>query len=192
MPGNVLLPLFNWYCSLLSCCTIRYHAESGDNCTQDLLLNSGSCVSVQFFERKVRFCVFLSSGITTPYTKQYVFISNGNKIWTLTFSQNLSQKTPLILLHGFGGGVGLWALNFEDLCENRTVYAFDLLGFGRSSRPQFDTDAEVAENQFVDSIEEWRRKMGLDRMILLGHNLGGFLAAAYSLKYPSRYLKRIA
>uniref|UniRef100_A0A8C5WTH6 1-acylglycerol-3-phosphate O-acyltransferase ABHD5 n=1 Tax=Laticauda laticaudata TaxID=8630 RepID=A0A8C5WTH6_LATLA len=127
--------------------------------------------------------------ITSTYSKQYVYLSNGNKIWTLTFSQNLSQKTPLVLLHGFGGGVGLWALNFEDLCENRTVYAFDFLGFGRSSRPQFDTDAEVAENQFVESIEEWRRKIGLDRMILLGHNLGGFLAAAYSLKYPSRYMK---
>ncbi|XP_034616751.1 1-acylglycerol-3-phosphate O-acyltransferase ABHD5 [Trachemys scripta elegans] len=124
--------------------------------------------------------------ITSTYSKQYVFISNGNKIWTLTFSQDLSYKTPLVLLHGFGGGVGLWALNFEELCENRTVYAFDLLGFGRSSRPQFDTDAEEAENQFVEAVEEWRQEVGLDRMILLGHNLGGFLAAAYSLKYPSR------
>ncbi|XP_060637841.2 1-acylglycerol-3-phosphate O-acyltransferase ABHD5 [Anolis sagrei] len=139
-----------------------------------------SLVHLKDAEEKILKC------ITSTYSKQYVFISNGNKIWTLMFSQNLSQKTPLVLLHGFGGGVGLWALNFEDLCENRTVYAFDLLGFGRSSRPQFDTDAEVAENQFVESIEEWRRKMGLDRMILLGHNLGGFLAAAYSLKYPSR------
>lgn len=50
----------------------------------------------------------------------------------------------------------------------------------------FDSDAEEAENQFVDSIEEWRCALGLDKMILLGHNLGGFLAAAYSLKYPSR------
>ncbi|XP_003215710.1 1-acylglycerol-3-phosphate O-acyltransferase ABHD5 [Anolis carolinensis] len=139
-----------------------------------------SLVHLKDAEEKILKC------ITSTYSKQYVFISNGNKIWTLMFSQNLSQKTPLVLLHGFGGGVGLWALNFEDLCENRTVYAFDLLGFGRSSRPQFDADAEVAENQFVESIEEWRRKMGLDRMILLGHNLGGFLAAAYSLKYPSR------
>ncbi|OWK57003.1 1-acylglycerol-3-phosphate O-acyltransferase ABHD5 [Lonchura striata] len=98
----------------------------------------------------------------------------------------LSNKTPLVLLHGFGGGVGLWALNFEDLCENRTVHAFDLLGFGRSSRPHFDTDAREAENQFVESIEEWRKELGLEKMILLGHNLGGFLAAAYSLKYPSR------
>ncbi|XP_009322478.1 PREDICTED: 1-acylglycerol-3-phosphate O-acyltransferase ABHD5 [Pygoscelis adeliae] len=124
--------------------------------------------------------------IASTYNKRYVYISNGNKIWTLTFSPDLSHKTPLVLLHGFGGGVGLWALNFEDLCENRTVHAFDLLGFGRSSRPHFDTDAREAENQFVESIEEWRKEVGLEKMILLGHNLGGFLAAAYSLKYHSR------
>uniref|UniRef100_A0A8B9PZS0 1-acylglycerol-3-phosphate O-acyltransferase ABHD5 n=2 Tax=Apteryx owenii TaxID=8824 RepID=A0A8B9PZS0_APTOW len=124
--------------------------------------------------------------IASTYNKRYVYLSNGNKIWTLTFSPDLSHKTPLVLLHGFGGGIGLWALNFEDLCENRTVHAFDLLGFGRSSRPHFDNDAQEAENQFVESIEEWRREVGLEKMILLGHNLGGFLAAAYSLKYPSR------
>ncbi|XP_075820186.1 1-acylglycerol-3-phosphate O-acyltransferase ABHD5 isoform X3 [Microtus pennsylvanicus] len=102
------------------------------------------------------------------------------------FSHDVSDKTPLVLLHGFGGGLGLWALNFEDLSTDRPVYAFDLLGFGRSSRPTFDSDAEEVENQFVESIEEWRCALGLDKMILLGHNLGGFLAAAYSLQYPSR------
>nr|XP_033785976.1 1-acylglycerol-3-phosphate O-acyltransferase ABHD5 isoform X2 [Geotrypetes seraphini] len=124
--------------------------------------------------------------IASPHSKQHVLISGGNKIWTLIFSQTFSSKTPLVLLHGFGGGVGLWALNFEELCQNRSVYAFDLLGFGRSSRPQFQIDAEKAENQFVEAIEEWRLKMGLEKMILLGHNLGGFLATAFTLKYPSR------
>ncbi|XP_054936054.1 1-acylglycerol-3-phosphate O-acyltransferase ABHD5 isoform X5 [Physeter macrocephalus] len=130
-------------------------------------------------EEKILKCV------PCTYKKGPVRISNGNKIWTLTLSHNISNKTPLVLLHGFGGGLGLWALNFGDLCTNRPVYAFDLLGFGRSSRPRFDNDAEEVENQFVESIEEWRRALGLDKMILLGHNLGGFLAAAYSLKYSS-------
>uniref|UniRef100_A0A8C9PFS4 1-acylglycerol-3-phosphate O-acyltransferase ABHD5 n=1 Tax=Spermophilus dauricus TaxID=99837 RepID=A0A8C9PFS4_SPEDA len=124
--------------------------------------------------------------VPCTYKKEPVRISNGNRIWTLKFSHSISNKTPLVLLHGFGGGLGLWALNFGDLCTDRPVYAFDLLGFGRSSRPRFDSDAEEVENQFVDSIEEWRCALGLDKMILLGHNLGGFLAAAYSLKYPSR------
>ncbi|XP_045435431.1 1-acylglycerol-3-phosphate O-acyltransferase ABHD5 isoform X1 [Pipistrellus kuhlii] len=128
----------------------------------------------------------LAKGVPCIYKKEAVRISNGNKIWTLKFSYDVPNKTPLVLLHGFGGGLGLWALNYEDLCTDRPVYAFDLLGFGRSSRPMFDNEAEEVENQFVESIEEWRCALGLDKMILLGHNLGGFLAAAYSLKYPKR------
>ncbi|XP_073425055.1 1-acylglycerol-3-phosphate O-acyltransferase ABHD5 isoform X1 [Dendrobates tinctorius] len=124
--------------------------------------------------------------ITSSYTKDYVLISGGNQVWTLSFVQPLSSKTPLVLLHGFGGGVGLWVLNFETLCRNRTVYAFDILGFGHSSRPHFDDDSDKAEMQFVQSLEEWRMALGLDHMILLGHNLGAFLASVYSLKYPSR------
>ncbi|XP_015212535.2 1-acylglycerol-3-phosphate O-acyltransferase ABHD5 isoform X1 [Lepisosteus oculatus] len=124
--------------------------------------------------------------ITSKFVKQYVSISNGNVVWTLTFNEGVPEKTPLVLIHGFGGGVGLWVLNLDALCQQRTVYAFDLLGFGRSSRPEFSSDAEEAENQFVDSIEEWRAKVGVETVILLGHNLGGYLAAAYTLRYPSR------
>lgn len=137
-------------------------------------------------EVKQNFSFMFLLGVPCIYKKEAVRISNGNKIWTLKFSYDVSNKTPLVLLHGFGGGLGLWALNYEDLCTDRPVYAFDLLGFGRSSRPMFDNDAEEVENQFVESIEEWRCALGLDKMILLGHNLGGFLAAAYSLKYPKR------
>ncbi|XP_039592865.1 1-acylglycerol-3-phosphate O-acyltransferase ABHD5 [Polypterus senegalus] len=124
--------------------------------------------------------------ITSSFLKQYILMSNGNKLWTLIFNGDIANKTPLILIHGFGGGLALWALNFDALCQQRTVYAFDLLGFGRSSRPNFSADAEEAENQFVESIEEWRAKVGVEMMIILGHNLGGYLAAAYTLKYPTR------
>ncbi|XP_047741669.1 1-acylglycerol-3-phosphate O-acyltransferase ABHD5-like [Hyalella azteca] len=66
------------------------------------------------------------------------------------------------------------------------VYAIDILGFGRSSRPKFDSDAVKAEKQFITSIESWRKAMGLDKFILLGHSFGGFLAASYAIKYPER------
>lgn len=94
----------------------------------------------------------------------------------------------MVLLHGFGGGVGLWAQNLDTLSQRRPVFALDLLGFGRSSRPMFSTDTQQAEDQFVESIEQWRAKMGLESVILLGHNLGGYLAVSYAIKYPGRWV----
>ncbi|XP_078073018.1 1-acylglycerol-3-phosphate O-acyltransferase ABHD5 [Mustelus asterias] len=125
-------------------------------------------------------------GVRSKFTKEHVSLPSGNKIWTLTFSQDTRNKTPLVLIHGFGGGVGLWTLNFDALSLERTVYAFDLVGFGQSSRPHFSIDSVLAETQFVESIEEWRATVGMEKMILLGHNLGAFLAASYTIKYPQR------
>ncbi|XP_038827655.1 1-acylglycerol-3-phosphate O-acyltransferase ABHD5-like isoform X2 [Salvelinus namaycush] len=149
--------------------------------------------------------------VKTPFSRQDVPISNGNYVWTIAFNakahpslppQPQSQpqphpsspqpslqrrpRPPLVLLHGFGGGVGLWAQNLDSLCGSGAVYALDLLGFGRSSRPLFSVDPQGAEEQFLGALEEWRDRVGLEEMILLGHNLGGYLAAAYTLTHPHR------
>lgn len=96
------------------------------------------------------------------------------------------KKTPLVMVHGFGGGVGLWVLNYSALSQHRQLFVFDLLGFGQSSRPIFSTKAEEAEEQFVESIEDWRQSLKIDKMILLGHSFGGYLSSCYALKYPER------
>lgn len=133
-----------------------------------------------------------TAGVKQTFSRQHVQISNGNYLWTLAFSTRLQPcslhqpRPPLVLLHGFGGGVALWAQNLDTLSSSGPVYALDLLGFGRSSRPVFSTDPEAVEEQFVATLEEWREKVGLEEMVLLGHNLGGYLSAAYTLKYPHR------
>ncbi|XP_067281457.1 1-acylglycerol-3-phosphate O-acyltransferase ABHD5-like isoform X5 [Pseudorasbora parva] len=136
--------------------------------------------------------------IKVRFTQGHVPISNGNYIWTLGFNETESAydisasgvqhlQVPLVLLHGFGGGVGLWVKNLSAFAgEGRPVYALDMLGFGRSSRPTFGRDAMDAEEQFVQSLEDWRKAEGLEHMILLGHDLGGYVSTAYALKYPQR------
>ncbi|XP_034016372.1 1-acylglycerol-3-phosphate O-acyltransferase ABHD5-like [Thalassophryne amazonica] len=140
--------------------------------------------------------------VKQPFSRQHVRISHSSYLWTIAFSHQWQPRSislphlqtgarfPLVLLHGFGGGVALWTQNLDSLSSSGPVYALDLLGFGRSSRPQFSTDPEEAEDQFLDALEKWREKVGLEEMVLLGHNLGGYLAAAYTLKYPHR-VKRL-
>uniref|UniRef100_A0A915L6G9 AB hydrolase-1 domain-containing protein n=1 Tax=Romanomermis culicivorax TaxID=13658 RepID=A0A915L6G9_ROMCU len=94
------------------------------------------------------------------------------------------EKTPLVLLHGFAAGLGLWIKNLDHLCRDRTLYVMDLLGFGKSSRPKFSLDPLIVEEEFIKSIEEYRAYFKIDKMILLGHSFGAYLATAYSLKFP--------
>lgn len=112
-------------------------------------------------------------------------MGHADKIWTISCNTE-STKTPLLLLHGLGAGVALWCLNLEALSTNRSVYAIDLPGFGRSSRPTFSTDSMEAEKQMVNTIEEWRKEMKLNKFILLGHSMGGFIASSYAINYPDR------
>jgi cardiolipin-specific phospholipase len=106
----------------------------------------------------------------------------------------------LVMLHGYGAGLGFFYRNFESLsrAEGWKVYALDLLGMGRSSRPNFkihakDKEGKIQESEswFIDALEEWRIKRGIEKFTLLGHSLGGYLAVAYALKYPGHLNKLI-
>jgi cardiolipin-specific phospholipase len=97
-----------------------------------------------------------------------------------------SAPPPVVVLHGYGAGLGFFFLNFPTLAKwagssGTPVYALDWLGMGRSSRPAFQVKAkrtdiqgrvEEAESFFLNSLEQWREHMGLEKMTLVGHSLG--------------------
>jgi cardiolipin-specific phospholipase len=106
----------------------------------------------------------------------------------------------LVMLHGYGAGLGFFYKNFEGLSRVKgwKLYALDMLGMGRSSRPPFKVYAKdqagkisEAENWFIDALEEWRVLKKIDKFTLLGHSMGGYMAVAYALKYPGHLNKLI-
>lgn len=119
---------------------------------------------------------------------------------TPTASQPSQSVPPTVLLHGYGAGLGFYFRNLPVLANwaakrNASVYAIDWLGMGLSARVPFsvrarreDIPARVheAESFFIESLEEWRNKMGLEKMTLIGHSLGAYFSVAYALKYPDR------
>jgi pimeloyl-ACP methyl ester carboxylesterase len=42
------------------------------------------------------------------------------------------------------------------------------------------------EDFYINSLEEWRKKMNLDKFILLGHSMGGFVVSRYATLFPNR------
>lgn len=109
-------------------------------------------------------------------------------------------EETLVMLHGYGAGLGLFYKNFEPATRVKgwRLYALDMLGMGNSSRPAFrikaknpDEKIAEAENFFVDALEEWRKIRNIEKFTLLGHSLGGYLAVSYALKYPGHLNKLI-
>lgn len=136
----------------------------------------------------------LLSYMKKPYESQFVNVGRLGqskdpcRIYTIKVKSDdpNPSKLPLVLIHGLGCGGAMWVMNLGELSKRRDVYAIDLLGFGRSSRPALSRDAWIAEMQMVYALEEWRNQLDLDRFILVGHSLGGFIASSYAIKHPSR------
>lgn len=110
------------------------------------------------------------------------------------------NEETLVMLHGYGAGLGLFYQNFEPITRVKgwRLFALDMLGMGNSSRPPFriqskDPKEKIAEAEsfFVDALEEWRKIRNIEKFTLLGHSLGGYLAVSYALKYPGHLNKLI-
>jgi len=63
---------------------------------------------------------------------------------------------PVILLHGFFYDTYMWNKNIDALAERYKVYAFDLWGFGYSTREPMDYGYPLYTNQllnFMDTLD---------------------------------------
>ncbi len=92
-----------------------------------------------------------------------------------------ATRPPILLIHGFGAGIGHWRNNIAALSQHHNVYAIDLLGFGNSEKAQ----APYSPFFWADQIHDfWQTFIG-QPTILVGNSLGSVTAMMAAAKYPA-------
>jgi pimeloyl-ACP methyl ester carboxylesterase len=86
----------------------------------------------------------------------------------------------LLLLHGLGCDHSTWGPVLDQLAKRFTVVAPDLLGHGSSDKPRADYSVGGYANGMRDLISV----LGIDRVTVVGHSLGGGVAMQFAYQYP--------
>lgn len=94
------------------------------------------------------------------------------------------EGPPLLLLHGFTGGVPNWAPLIAKLRSSHHLIALDLPGHGRSAAPS--APAAYAMPIVAQHITALLDHLGHEDAHFLGYSMGGRLALYLALHHPQR------
>ena len=91
----------------------------------------------------------------------------------------------MILLHGLGASLAVWAENIGPLSEVGAVYAVDLPGHGKSDKPFGLLYDSMAGGHFL-AVVSLMDALRLSRAVLVGNSAGGLVASWCAVNYPDR------
>eukprot|EP00741_Cyanophora_paradoxa_P007234 tig00001094_g6998.t1 len=88
-----------------------------------------------------------------------------------------STGPAILLVHGFGASVGHWRRNIADLATDHRVFALDLLGFGRSEKPELGGGGGgYGQDLWVPLVGDFLREVVREPALVAGNSIGGYVA----------------
>lgn len=120
---------------------------------------------------------------TTPVSHEVR--SNGLRHHVLEWAADGGAGEPLVLLHGFMDAAGSFDLLAPRLAAaGYRVLAPDLRGFGKTE--WIGAGGYYHFWDYIADLEGLRAALGLDRMLLVGHSMGGSVTTLYASAMPER------
>lgn len=108
--------------------------------------------------------------------RQYINLDDGTSL-AYTVS---GEGKPMILMHGWGCNADTLASVEKTAAESHRVYNIDFPGFGQSPEP-----AQVwGVDDYTRALEDFVRRLGIEKPVLLGHSFGGRVGILYSSRNP--------
>ncbi|MEI7769864.1 MAG: alpha/beta hydrolase [Chloroflexales bacterium] len=87
---------------------------------------------------------------------------------------------PVMFIHGYGAMIEHWRAVMRPVARDHCVMALDLYNFGRSTIPHAPPSRRLWSNQIAELIAE----ISHGPAILVGHSMGGMVAAQVAHDYP--------
>jgi len=106
--------------------------------------------------------------------------STGNELHLLEWS---SEGVPMLLLHGFGNEAHIWDDFAPIVAPHYRTVALDHRGHGLS---EWDRDGRYDIDTLVDDVETVTAALGIGRMVIVAHSLGGRVATVFAGRHPER------
>ena len=103
----------------------------------------------------------------------------------------LGHGRPVLFLHGWLGSWRYWFPTMDRVANEKEflfrTYSFDFWGFGDSRRQSTQESIQNYSDQVIRFLDE----LGIDRVLLVGHSMGGMVALKTALDHPKR-ISRVA
>ncbi len=103
-------------------------------------------------------------------------------LYYFAHGENLSERPPVVLIHGAGGAYLNWPPQVRRLNGQR-LFALDLPGHGKSKGTGRQDILEYAR-----AVSEFLKALSLPAAILVGHSMGSAIALVMALQFPQQVL----
>ncbi|MEL1263606.1 alpha/beta hydrolase [Pseudoxanthomonas putridarboris] len=124
-------------------------------------------------------------GFDYPHPVQHFGFASQEQVLEMAYL-DVAPKTPngrtVVLLHGKNFCAATWESAIAALTgAGYRVIAPDQVGFCKSSKPQ---RYQYSFGQLAANTRALLETLGIERAAIVGHSMGGMLAARYALQYP--------
>jgi pimeloyl-ACP methyl ester carboxylesterase len=92
--------------------------------------------------------------------------------------------TPILLSHGFGASTGMWGGQVDEFGDRYRFIRWDMRGHGRSDCP--DDPALYSQAHTIGDMLALLDHLAVDKAVIGGHSLGGYMTLAFNARYPKR------
>jgi pimeloyl-ACP methyl ester carboxylesterase len=98
--------------------------------------------------------------------------------------ETFGRGRPVLFLHGWLGSWRYWMPTMDVIAEQMRAYSFDFWGFGDSQKAKASSDITI--QNYSDQVIRFLDKMGIDRVMLVGHSMGGMVSVKTAINHPER------